>query len=202
MHAPDDPTLAHQVARGDRQAFLALYDRYAPRVYGLALRMLGQREAAEEITQDTFVKLWTRANTFNPNKGTLLSWLLAIARRTALDRIRLEARRPQAIDLAETEVNGSEPMVAESGSEEARWQSLRFALRDLPAEQREAIELAFYHGMSHSQMAKFLGLPLGTVKTRLRLGMIRLRQVWLTREEKSDRQPSVVTSIRKKSRHA
>jgi len=174
----EDAVLMRKVAGGDRRAFLSLYDEYAAKVYGLALRVLGDPMTAEEVTQDAFVRLWTRAETFNPDRGRLSSWLLTITRRIAIDQIRLEARRPP-------EWNPSDPVKAmekvpdpASQSEESRWATLRFALDKLPDEQRSVIELAFYHGMSHSQIAEHQSTPLGTVKTRLRLGMEKLRREW------------------------
>lgn len=181
---PDDTELMQRVARRDQQAFLALYDRYAPRVYALALRMLGERMAAEEVTQDTFLKLWTRADTYSPQKGVLLAWLLTVARRTALDRIRLENRRPDFGNPHDPEDTWRTLADPASETDEARWRDLRFALLDLPDEQRQVIELAYYHGMSQRQIAEYLAVPLGTVKTRLRLGMDKLRRAWLP--ERSD----------------
>ena len=169
-----------RVARGDRRAFLDLYDRYAARVHGLSMRILSNSMMAEENTQDAFLKLWTRAETFNPNRGKLISWLLTVTRRLALDRIRLERRRPVAVEPSNQEeswVNLPDPATE---TEEARWATLKFALADLPMEQMEVIELAFYQGMSHSQIAEYLSLPLGTVKTRIRLGMDKLRKAWWT----------------------
>jgi RNA polymerase sigma-70 factor (ECF subfamily) len=176
-----DPALVERVAQGDRTAFLELYDRHASRVFALAARMLGDRASAEEVTQDAFLKLWTRARAFSPSRGALLAWLLTITRNNALDRIRLEARRPvlTEVSLFDLEDGGRDLQSPESGSEEARWRSLRFALAELPDGQRRVIELAFYQGLSHSQMAEILGVPLGTVKTRLRLGMERLRATWI-----------------------
>jgi len=176
-----DSELALRVAAGDRAAFLALYDRYAGRVYGLCLRMLQEPAAAEEVSQETFLKLWARAGQFDPRHGALVSWLLTIARRSALDRIRREARRPQ-LQAADSDDRLSRIPDPSSESEEARWGSLRLALQEIPGEQRSAIELAYYHGMSHRDIAEFLDIPLGTVKTRIRLGMKRLRRLWLQPE--------------------
>lgn len=173
---PDDATLMRQVTQGDRRAFLHLYDKYAPRVNGLSLRMLRDEMTAEEVTQDAFLRLWTRATTFNPDRGRLLSWLLAITRRLAIDRIRLDARRPALSEANSPGGSWEQLPDAASQTEEARWLSMKFALFELPAEQREAIELAFYHGMSHGQIAEYLELPLGTVKSRLRLAMEKLRR--------------------------
>ena len=176
-----DSELARRVAARDRAAFLALYDRYAGRVYGLCLRMLQDSAAAEEVSQETFLKLWARAGQFDPSRGALVSWLLTIARRSALDRFRREARRPrrQPDDSDEGLDRIPDPS---SESEEARWGSLRLALQELPAEQRSAIQLAYYQGLSHREIAEFLDIPLGTVKTRIRLGMQRLRRLWLQPE--------------------
>ncbi len=173
----EDAELTLLVAEGDRQAFLSLYDRYAPRVYGLALRMVGDAMTAEEITQDAFMKLWTRAETYRPDRGDLIAWLLTITRRVALDRIRAEARRP-SLEKSEEEETWHHIPDPESTSEEARWSTMRFLLDELPQEQRQAIELAYYHGLSQSQIAEVLEVPLGTVKTRVRLGMEKLRQSW------------------------
>ena len=92
----EDPLLMKRVSDGDRRAFLTLYDRYSSKVYGLAIYMLGDEMTAEEVTQDAFLRLWTRAETYNPDRGKLSTWLLTITRRLAVDRIRLEARRPRS----------------------------------------------------------------------------------------------------------
>jgi RNA polymerase sigma-70 factor (ECF subfamily) len=176
-----------RVAEGDRSAFLALYDRYSARVYGLSVRILGDGGPAEEVTQETFLKLWSRARTYSPDRGSLLAWLLTITRRTALDRVRLEGRRPVETEIPAGEDGEPDLLDPASTSEEARWQTLRFALADLPADQRRVIVLAFYHGLSHTEIASELDQPLGTVKTRLRLGMERLRRAWL---EEEARQPT------------
>lgn len=178
---PDDE-LARRVAAGDRAAFLTLYDRFAGRVYGLCRHMLREPAAAEEVSQETFLKVWARAGQFDPRRGALLSWILVIARRSALDRLRWETRRPPLLDsrgAGDPLVHLPDPL---SQSDEARWRTLRLALQDLPDEQRTAVELAYYQAMSHSEIAEYLGIPLGTVKTRIRLGMDRLRRIWLAPE--------------------
>ena len=182
-----DDALILLVAERNREAFIALYDRHAAKVYGLALRMLGEQMAAEEVTQDSFLKLWTRADSFSIKKGTLLAWLLTITRRTALDRIRLEDRRPEFSSPADPEDAWRLSPDPNSQTDEARWRSLHFALQDLPVDQRQVIELVFYHGMSQSQIATYINTPLGTVKTRLRLGMEKLRKLWLDETSKSTR---------------
>jgi len=174
----EDALLMRRVAEGDRKAFLALYDRYAARVHGLALRVLGDTMTAEEVTQDAFLRLWTRAGTYNPDRGRLSSWLLTITRRLAIDHFRLEGRRPPAWNPSDPENALERIPDPVSQSEESRWGSMKFALINLPQEQRSVIELAFYHGMSHSQIAEYQSTPLGTVKTRIRLGMEKLRREW------------------------
>lgn len=174
-----DDVLAEQVANGSEKALLHLYDRYSGRVYALALRMLGDSMSAEEITQDVFVKLWSHARSYIASRGAFPVWLLTIARRTALDRIRLEHRRPALAGDQEPEDVWEFLPDEGSTSDEARWRSLYFAVQALPAEQRTVIELAYYRGLTHSQIAQELGWPLGTVKTRLRMGMDQLREQWL-----------------------
>ncbi len=176
---PDD-SLVERVCNGEQQALLHLYDRYAGRVYALALRILGDPMSAEEVTQDVFLKLWSRARSYLAERGPLAPWLLTIARNAALDRLRLEHRRPAIADDAEPDETWKDIVDEGSASEEARWRSLYFAVRALPREQRQVIELAYYQGLSHSQIAEQLGWPVGTVKTRLRLGMERLRQHWFS----------------------
>lgn len=171
--------LIRRVAQGDQQAFLALYDRYVPRVHALTLHILGDPMLSEEATQDTFVKLWSRARSYLAERGSFLVWLLTVARRTALDRLRLEARRPLLSDAHDPEELW--PLIPDEKQdpEEARWQSLYFAVQALPEEQRQVIELAYYQGMSQSEISAELGWPLGTVKTRTRAAMESLRRAWL-----------------------
>jgi RNA polymerase sigma-70 factor, ECF subfamily len=174
----DDNQLVKRVAQGDERAFLTIYDCYVSRVHGLTLRILGDPMLAEEATQDTFLKLWSRAHMYLAERGSLLLWLLTIARRTALDRLRLETRRPMlsdsndSIEALRTIPNG------DSLPEEDRWRSMHFAVQALSPEHRQVIELAYYQGLSQSEIAEVLGWPLGTVKTRLRAAMDNLRQEW------------------------
>jgi RNA polymerase sigma-70 factor (ECF subfamily) len=174
------PELVRRVANGDQSAFLQLYDRYASRVFGLAVHITRHGATAEEVTQETFLKLWTSAGTFRPEQGRFSSWLLTITRRTAIDRLRYESRRPTAQAGIDVEADWLTSL-ASTGSQgqEARWQSLRFALQALPPEQRSVIQLSYYFGLSHSEIADYLDIPLGTAKTRIRLGMEKLRDAWL-----------------------
>jgi RNA polymerase sigma-70 factor (ECF subfamily) len=174
-----DDQLMAGVVKGDERAFLSLYDRYSSRVYALTLRVLGDAMLAEEVTQDTFLKLWSRARQFNPDQGGLAPWLLTIAHRTALDRLRLENRRLPPSNPQDPEETW--PTIPDKAtlSGEARWRGLYFAVQSLPEEQRQVIDLAYYKGMSQSDIAEVLGWPLGTVKTRVRAAMQTLRQYWL-----------------------
>lgn len=183
---PDDQ-LVQQVAGGEQQALLSLYDRYSGRVYALVLRMLGDSMSAEEVTQDVFLKLWSRAHSYLSSRGSFGTWLLTIARHAAIDRIRQERRHIVSLDDEDPDESWAELADDESISEEARWRSLYFAVHALPPEQRQVIELAYYQGMSHSQIAEYLGWPVGTVKTRLRLGMEQLRRQWLRGEKLHDK---------------
>jgi RNA polymerase sigma-70 factor (ECF subfamily) len=187
-----DEELVTRTAQRDEDAFLALYDQYSPRVYGLALRMVRDIQMAEEITQDVFLKLWTRSRSYLAMRGAFAPWLLTITRNTALDRLRLENRRPSVADEHDPEETWEFIASEEMPQDEARWRSLYFAVLELPKEQRQAIELAYYHGMSHGEIAAHLGWPVGTVKTRIRIGMDQLRQQWLegqTEEAKSNNAP-------------
>lgn len=175
----DDQELISRVIRGDQRAFVVLYERYSNRLYTLILHMVNDGMLAEEILQETFLRLWKRADQYVPARGSVSTWLLAIARRTALERLRFESHRPVLSDGNEPSPlleNLPEP---ETDSEEARWRSLYLAVQALPAEQKQVIELAYYQGLSQSEIAEVLNLPLGTVKTRVRTGMLRLREQWL-----------------------
>jgi RNA polymerase sigma-70 factor (ECF subfamily) len=175
---PEEMALIERVAHGDQQAFLVLYDRYSARVNALALYILGEPMLAEEVTQDTFIKFWGRARMYVSERGSFIVWLLTIARRTALDRVRLEGRRPQLSNGRDPETVW--PVLRDNSHDpdEARWRSLYFAVQALPAEQRQVVNLAYYQGMSQSEMADELGWPLGTVKTRMRAALEALRRDW------------------------
>jgi len=178
MSDPEDAELAARVAQGNEKAFLALYDRYSSRVHALTLRILGDPMLAEEATQDTFLKLWNRAGLFSAERGSLLLWLLTIARRVALDRLRLEGRRPSLSDSNDPEDMWQIIPDGDTLSEEHRWRSLHFAVQSLSLEHRQVIELAYYQGLSQSEIAETLGWPLGTVKTCLRAALEKLRREW------------------------
>jgi RNA polymerase sigma-70 factor (ECF subfamily) len=179
VHHINEQNLIEQIIHGDQEAFVSLYDRYAARVHALTLRILGDSMLAEEATQDTFLKVWSRARQYTASKGKFITWVLTIARRTALDRLRFETRRPMLSPAQDPEEIWKTIPNGNSLSEETRWRSLYFAVIALPEEQRQVIELAYYKGMSQREIAEVLDWPLGTVKTRVRAAMQTLRDEWL-----------------------
>ncbi|MDF1499019.1 MAG: sigma-70 family RNA polymerase sigma factor [Anaerolineales bacterium] len=181
----DEAELTLLVAEGDRQAFLTLYDRFASRVYGLALKMLGDPMLAEEVSQESFMRLWHRAETYRPDRGAFSTWILTITRRVVIDRLRKQSRQPE-IAMSIDEHSWHEPPDPDSTSESNRWRTLRFLLDELPEEQREVVELAYFHGLSQRQIAEHTRAPLGTVKTRARLGLEKLRQAWFEGSRSDD----------------
>lgn len=165
-----------RIQQQDTNALSELYDLYAGRVYSLAVAVLGDGMGAQEVTQDVFLKVWRSPNLYRHEEGRFVGWLLTITRRLAIDRLRHEQRRSGKSTSLDTE---DFPELADiTHDEEARWRELRHLLDGLPVEQREVILLAYYRGLSQSEIAEHLGLPLGTVKTRLRLGMEKLRNVY------------------------
>jgi RNA polymerase sigma-70 factor, ECF subfamily len=171
-------SLIFRVAEGDPDAVAALYDSTSRLIYGLILRILRNVETAEEVLLDVYTQVWRQAHLYDRSRGSLLAWMSIIARTRAINRLRRGDQEQQLsthIDMAnEVEATSANPEDASLISE--RGGLVRSALELLSAEQREVIELAYYSGMSHSEIAAELGHPLGTVKTRIRLGMMRLRE--------------------------
>jgi RNA polymerase sigma-70 factor (ECF subfamily) len=169
--------LIRRAGTGDPRALGQLYDQTSRLVYGLAQRILANFADAEEVTSDVYSYVWRSASTFDESRGSALSWLMVLTRSRALDRVRARAqssRRLQSIDAASTvPASGANAEAAASLSE--RSGLVRRALEDLPPEQRELLELAYFGGLSHVELAAQSGLPLGTVKTRIRMGMTKLR---------------------------
>jgi RNA polymerase sigma-70 factor, ECF subfamily len=168
--AASDGDLIRRVARRDASAFEALYHRYARPVFGLALRRLGDRMRAEDAVQETFAAIWRSAKTYKPDRGAGAPWLYAVARNAIVDRSRNRTDVPGDVpDMPATEPGPDERAEASYVS----WRVHR-ALEELPENERDVIELAYYGGLSQSEVADFLGIPLGTVKTRTRAGLGRL----------------------------
>lgn len=182
MHSSIDtsPALLRAVARGDMAAFGALYDRYSPTLYALLLRILGSADDAQEVLQETFVKVWTSATMFDEVRGSEAAWLISIARSRGIDRLRSRRIRVDRENDAGREISiRSAPVDTATGAEQAirseERTAVRNALADLPEPQRVALELAYFDGLSQSEVAERLGEPLGTIKTRMQLGMKKLR---------------------------
>jgi RNA polymerase sigma-70 factor, ECF subfamily len=175
---PGDNELIGAVAAGDHAALLALYDRHGRMAYGLAYRILGDAGAAEEAVQDAFLRVWRRAETFDPARGGGRSWLLTVVHRCAIDLHRRRAGAPPVVagldDIAERQ---STTDTWHDVAERLDRERVRAAVETLPGEQRRAIEMAFFDGLTHREIAERDGLPLGTVKGRLRLGLRRLHDV-------------------------
>jgi RNA polymerase sigma-70 factor (ECF subfamily) len=167
---PSDGDLIRRVARRDANAFEALYRRYARPVFGLALRRLGDRMRAEDAVQDTFAAVWRSARTYRPDRGAGAPWLYAVARNAIVDRSRGRTDPPVDAPDAPADEPGPEERAEASY---ISWRVHR-ALEDLPEHERDVIELAYYGGLSQSEVADFLNIPLGTVKTRTRAGLGRL----------------------------
>ena len=178
----DDKQLISQIAEGNERAFITLYDRYCNRVYTLALHIMHDQMAAEEVLQETFLKLWNHADQYMPGRGPLNIWLLTIARRTALERLRFESHRPSLFDEDDPSSLLESFPEPETSTEEARWRSLYLAVQALPRDEKRVIEMAYYQGLSQSEISELLDMPLGTVKTHVRTGMSRLRKQWLDDE--------------------
>lgn len=180
QQAVPDEALLRDVAQRQPDALMALYARYGAAVYGMALRVTRQTGAAEEVTQDIFFKVWQQPDRWNPALGRFISWLLASTRNASIDRLRRERRSGQA-EQAPLELV-ADTLGDDSPFDDPLWadgQELRRLLNAMPAEQRQLIELAFYKGYTHSELAELLRLPLGTVKTRLRAAIHRLRALWM-----------------------
>jgi RNA polymerase sigma factor (sigma-70 family) len=170
-----DEELLAVVARGDETALAALYDRYGRVAYGLALRVLRVEALAEDAVQEAFLAIWRTASRFVPERGKASTWILTLVHRRAVDLVRREERR-----RADTLEHAPEP--SGGAVDEEAWlrlqrERVQDALRQLPDQQREAIELAYYGGFTQSELAERLGQPLGTIKSRMFMGLARLREL-------------------------
>ncbi len=168
--------LLRSSGRGDEAAFAQLYDATSSRAFGLAVRVVRDPSQAEEVAQEAFLEIWRTASRFDPDKGSAVSWVLTIVHRKAVDRVRsaeASTRRDTTYHQSNTAVEHDSTAEAAQASMEAR--RVRLALDSLTEVQREALELAYFKGYTHTEVAKMLDLPVGTAKTRIRDGLIRLR---------------------------
>jgi len=169
---------------------MALYENYGKAVYSLAYRVLQNATLAEEVSQDTFLKVWRHSTDWDAEKGKLRNWLLTITHYTAIDRVRRERRQPT---LHPDSIEDTDETML-TARNESLWQegaALRMVLEQIPKEQAKLIELAFFQGMTHSDIASMTQLPLGTVKTRLRTGLQRLRELWLDSVNQTSTHPKM-----------
>ncbi len=176
----DDAALVRLIAASRTEALGVLYDRYGRLVYSIALNATGDAPTAEEITQDVFMRVWEKARTYDIDLAKVSTWLISIARNRSIDEIRRRKVRPEQYssswaevpDLPETTQEGVEDQIAASWEAKA----VHKALLELPVDQQKALSLAYFEGLSHTEIAEALGEPLGTIKTRIRTAMMRLRE--------------------------
>jgi RNA polymerase sigma factor (sigma-70 family) len=171
-----DEALVALVARGDDGALAALYDRFGRVAYGLALRVLRDRALAEDAVQEAFLTVWRNADRFMPERAKASTWILTFAHRRAVDLVRREERR-RTEPLPQTPVEDTAPATDEEAWLRLRRERVQQALRMLPDQQREALELAYFGGFTQSELAERLGEPLGTIKSRMFTGLARLREL-------------------------
>jgi RNA polymerase sigma-70 factor (ECF subfamily) len=172
-----DAQLIQRIVQRDASALSELYDRYATRVYSLCVSIVQDDIAAEEATQDVFLKIWNHPERYRFDDNRFVAWLLTLARHRALDHVRHTHRRVMSVHSLDDDTFPELPDL--QADEQARWNEMQHAMQSLPEEQRRVIALAYYHGMSQSDISAHLDIPLGTVKTRLRLGMEKLREAFL-----------------------
>jgi RNA polymerase sigma-70 factor (ECF subfamily) len=179
---PADPTIAirliRQVANQDRDAFSQLYDRFSTLVFTLAMRMLRARSDAEDLLQDVFVQVWRQAQNYSTERGTPEAWIVNIARSRAIDKIRSIRRMEKSFVLTDDPARAeSSDNVESSAAESEARMAMNSALANLPETQRKVLELAYFDGLTQTEIANRLAEPLGTVKTRMRSGIQRLRDM-------------------------
>lgn len=176
-----DPTLLARVVKGDQQAFSQLYDHSSTLLFTLAVRILENREEAAELLQDVYLEVWRKVSRYDVGRGTPIAWLVTLTKSRAIDRLRARASRGyratnplEAGTAAQMADPGPSPL--ETQADQELRMAVGTAVGDLPQAQQQAIELAYYEGLSHTEIAARLNQPLGTVKTRIKLGMSKLRE--------------------------
>jgi len=188
-----DPKLLARVGKGEQQALSQLYDLSSPLLYSLALRILNDPEEAAQLLQDVYLEIWKKAVRYDVGRGTPIAWLITLTRSRAIDRVRVRGMRTPRHNGQPLDPHASEPVAEQDptpfdapADQEIR-RLVRSALAGLPPAQQQAIELAYYGGVSHENIAITLHQPLGTVKTRLKLGMFKLRESLRQYWEQSER---------------
>jgi RNA polymerase sigma-70 factor (ECF subfamily) len=186
--APDDAALLLAVARRDEAAFSALYDRLARPVFSMVVRIVRSRAEAEEVLQEAFWQVWERAPDYRPELGSAFCWIVTVARRKAIDRLRANSRHLARIEEAQgarTDDEFASPLALEALAAGERSAAVRTALARLGQDERRAIALAFFDGLTHEEIAGALRAPVGTVKARIRRGLLKLKPA-LTRLRQAD----------------
>ena len=179
---PPNPTIAlhliQQVAKQDRDAFSQLYDRFSTLVFSLAMRMLKARSDAEDLLQEVFVQVWRQAQNYSAERGSPEAWIINIARSRAIDKIRSIRRMQKSFVLTDDPARAESPENVESSAAESETRlTMNSALANLPDPQRKVLELAYFDGLTQNEIADRLAEPLGTVKTRMRSGIQKLREI-------------------------
>jgi RNA polymerase sigma-70 factor (ECF subfamily) len=171
-----DEDLMSLMEGGDAEAFAALYDRHSRAGYSLAYRMMGEKQAAEDLTQDAFLKVWRSAGGYRSERGSVRTWILSIVHNRGVDQLRSTASRRRTQDKVEASTPTSQPSEAFTETwRNSQRDQVREALKTLPAEQLKILELAYFSGYTHVEIAGLLDLPLGTVKGRMRLGLKKVK---------------------------
>ena len=171
-----DEELVSLVERGDAEAFAMLYDRHARPAYSLAYRMMGEKQAAEDLLQDALLKAWRAAGSYRPERGSVRTWILSIVHNRAIDQLRSRASRRRTQERVEASAPKSQPSEAFSEAwRNTQREQVREALGALPPEQLKTLELAYFSGYTHAEISEILGVPLGTVKGRMRLGLKKVK---------------------------
>ena len=178
-----DEDLISLVEAGDADAFATLYDRHSQAAFSLAYRMMGERQAAEDLAQDAFLKVWRGASSYRAERGSVRTWILSIVHNRGIDKLRSQASRRKTQERVEASAPRSQPSeaFAETWRNSQRDQ-VREALNTLPAEQLKILELAYFSGYTHVEISELLSLPLGTVKGRMRLGLKKIRDHFESRD--------------------
>jgi RNA polymerase sigma-70 factor, ECF subfamily len=177
-----DEDLISLVETGDADAFAALYDRHNRAAFSLAYRMMGERQAAEDLAQDAFLKAWRGASSYRAERGSVRTWLLSIVHNRGIDQLRSLASRRRTQDKIEATAPRSQPSEAFAETwRNSQREQVREAMGTLPSEQLKILELAYFSGYTHVEISEVLSLPLGTVKGRMRLGLKKIRNYFESR---------------------
>jgi RNA polymerase sigma-70 factor, ECF subfamily len=178
-----DEDLISLVEAADAEAFATLYDRHSRAAFSLAHRMMGERQASEDLAQDAFLKVWRGASSYRAERGSVRTWILSIVHNRGIDQLRSQASRRRAQEKIEASAPRSQPSEAFTETlRNSQRDQVREALNTLPPEQLKILELAYFSGYTHVEISDLLGLPLGTVKGRMRLGLKKVRDYFESRD--------------------